>query len=906
MPGSSALIGYFPHKHVPGIAHPDSATWDEGVAGCICAPLTEALNTPHQTDAHLILYRVPGEEMWPRINKPALPHVRAAGGEVEVGFIVLDYDNPDHGGWTDASLASFFEYVEQLADDGWPFACLWSAIYTTRGGARFVFTCDEPLDPLVYERKVAWIIKEFGKVGIEIDAGCWDWTRLFRLPDVKRDGEQQGEQDWFVLMEQDETLPVDDIPEANPSELRNKREEDRGIVEETNDPQPPEDEVLELLETKNAQGRFIQTEWAKWAKRQLKGRDYFDALFNEEPLAEEGERNETLFETTSSVIGLLFGRNDTTREQCYALLLRPTLALEPDNDTPDWTAVLWSMVQRIWAREVAKEKAEIQNRVDRHLDRMSTISRMAVGAKEWAKNQVELKDDETQPLTEQSREWIDTHAIACPPTASELYIMQEDGLYYPMPFSRNTLIPGIRKLLGPDIIPTTKTAKDGTIVDRHVQEVINAHATIVSEVVYEPSGMVGGFIRHTDTPRAQLAISPYMRNPELTPKHNPHVEEWLRRFFGKHYEDGIRWIAWALAWEEGAICALSLSGPTGSGKTLLAEGLKECLAVPAASDFGELTGEWQYGLAQSPFVLADEGFDEFFRKGHPADVFRRLIGKSAMSLNRKRMTPIKLNTDCRILFTANNHSLIHALVGQKDITPEDRDALLVRLAHYDLDDDAAIWLEMNGGRRFTQGWISDNRNSDYVVARHFLHLYEQRASLGRDDRLLVEGNMSDTIMNELRLHSGAMDRVVEAIVRMAELKPTDKRRGNTQVRDNQLFMLPSDVHAFIADEMGYRNLRIGTVQTVMRNLLPSSAAGDKGAGQPVITIEGDRRRWYELDLPFLISVCKTYGWRSTTLEAIIQGKYCPDDVRDLPSIKTKKDQSDDAAPPTFKLPSRSA
>lgn len=180
----------------------------EGSQPMQAMPLDEAITTPFNTDAHFVTYRVPGATQIPRINKPALSSIREQGLDVVVDHIVLDYDNPGHGEWTKESLASFFKDFEQRCDE---LMGKWRVVYTTLHGARIIFELSEPIPADVAEPKIAGLIARFRAKGIEVDK-LSDWTRLFRLPDVNRDGEQQGEAWWYLCAEQEQTVAADEIP----------------------------------------------------------------------------------------------------------------------------------------------------------------------------------------------------------------------------------------------------------------------------------------------------------------------------------------------------------------------------------------------------------------------------------------------------------------------------------------------------------------------------------------------------------------------------------------------------------------------------------------------------------------------------------------------------------------------
>jgi hypothetical protein len=149
--------------------------------------VTDALGREYATDAHLVTYVVTQAgvplEHQPRVNKPALDWIYEQGFEVSADVLIADVDNPDHRPWDDASRAMF--------DQLWaapPTPLTTCGLYLTKHGYRLIQPLDEPIAVSELERYiVAWHV-ELEAAGVDVDQRCRDWTRLYRLPHVRRDG----------------------------------------------------------------------------------------------------------------------------------------------------------------------------------------------------------------------------------------------------------------------------------------------------------------------------------------------------------------------------------------------------------------------------------------------------------------------------------------------------------------------------------------------------------------------------------------------------------------------------------------------------------------------------------------------------------------------------------------------
>ncbi len=141
--------------------------------------LHDALTRDYPTDAHLVTYVVAGATRQPRINKGGLPFFKE---RVEVGVFFCDVDNPHHSHWNRELLHAAIEQYESLS-------VLQSAgIYHTEHGRRIVQPIEQPIPAAQVEPYLRRWLLQLEKAGLPVDWACRDWTRHFRLPNVRRSG----------------------------------------------------------------------------------------------------------------------------------------------------------------------------------------------------------------------------------------------------------------------------------------------------------------------------------------------------------------------------------------------------------------------------------------------------------------------------------------------------------------------------------------------------------------------------------------------------------------------------------------------------------------------------------------------------------------------------------------------
>ncbi len=850
-------IGVMSQKQWPGINN-----LDDVAPALDIVTFEEAFEKPFNTDAHFISYYPIGigQGAFPRLNKPMVPKLRMQNGDIVQSCLVLDYDNPDKTTWTRERLDQWLLALNQIADD-WPAAFTFNVFYTTRHGCRLVYVYDAPVPVDIAEGKHRYMVQEFQRRGMSFDPACSDWTRLFRLPYVMRDGTPTWEDEIKeVYIQPDHRLDSDSIPQGEIIAVN-----EYAHIREFDEAKPTEENSTQIRETYNSDtGRYNQSQFYKDARKRLKGRECYACVFDHAPIAAAGSRDMKIHAHVGQMVGLLYYLTGTTAAHIYALLLPSVQDLEPDGDTPDWTDILWSAIGRLWMKEEAKAEAAQQQANDLAEHTVTIQERIIAGMREWCKAP-EIHDDAT------AMEFMGQHLICS--VGNNYFVMTGSGYYDQQQLLSVQIVPRIRELRMDGLIELKKPNHDGTrMIDKHVSELINEHATIANDIQAKPQ-VPGSFIENIGTGNATFVVRSYARNEQLEPTFNTDVDAWLHAMLGEEYEGVAHWVGWALAFEEGPICALSIVGAQGSGKKLFCQGLAECLEKPRLASAADLTSDTQYGLIDSPFLVINEGWPQGRARGlHPADQFRALIAGDDFRMNRKFMAPVYANSAVRILFTANNTDVIHALTGNRNLSPEDRNALGIRLMHVDIGDGGQIWLRSRGGVQLTgvsgRRWIrgDSGEESSYLIARHFLWLYKNRKG-PTGFRFLVEGNARHEIMFEMRTQSGSTPLVIETIIRLLE-QPLMKE--GCVVYEGKLYVLTEAILNYFRDTLS-QNTRERLTAKVIGSVMKSLVMRDNPHPFIIQTREKHgRRRWHEIDCALLLSVAERDGWKCAKLEQILE------------------------------------
>ena len=550
-----------PHKRVVGA---ESLNQVQDRAPLEVFEYQEVFKRRHFTDAHFLCYYVDGVD-WTlrRMNKTILSEIRAVGGDIVTRMLALDYDNPGHTGWTQDKLSAFVDKVVDLQQQGFEPADKWTTFYTTRNGARFVYVFDEPRPVDIAMEHCRGLILEWGLKGVEIDPTCAQWGRCYRLPRVQRDDRRTDTDPFYSL----ETRPCsimkwNDLPRV-PKDDRSQR---YATIQAVDAPQP--NTPLELLTVAGKSGKPIQSQWYKGAKRRLIGRGCFEFLFGTETL-QPGERDTKILKHLGQAINLLIykeveghGLKDTTPELIYALFYESVMQLEPDEADPDkdWSDVLWDKTCYLWAIEDAKVRGKAEERQEAKLAAMKLSDRIIHQMRKWC-DDPNLHDDD------KAHTFLGKHAIAISNPDKNYYVLDGSGYYWPVPVPIQHLLNLIKNREMDELIPIAVDKNDGRGM-RYVstQDLITDYGTQINAIEFSMAG-AGNYISNMGEPTATLHMKLPTRRTDLPPVFDKEVNTWLQKLGGKHYEKLTKWIGHALAFEDGAICALSIVGLPGVGRS---------------------------------------------------------------------------------------------------------------------------------------------------------------------------------------------------------------------------------------------------------------------------------------------------------------------------------------------------
>jgi hypothetical protein len=859
-------ISVFTSKRVPGLKRLADLQNEEILPLAASINLTEgidleaALRTEWGTEACFCMYVADdgaGEEMYARINKGAfVPQLEQAGGRVVVRVLAFDHDLPrDADGekqrWSAESLDEFLGSLSEALGSSNLEPTWW---YSTPHGSRFVYVLTEEVGLLDAEAMMLGIIEEVGKAGIRLDPQCSDWTRFFRLPTIKRDDIGRCES---LLLGPGPVLDPAGVPRGEVQAAEAIGEVDQYVGE-----MPTPDEVAELLEETKENGRKYKTELVKRAKIMLQGREAEGVVFEHKPIVRgDTNWNNQVLRMVSSVVGMMSEEACTSPEGVYALLHGAIEQLQDremrGTNATDWYATTWDMICRIWAKEDAKlaaRRAEHEARqAQADVQRESLLDQLR-----------DARPDDVPVDPEEAALWQMRRMIAS--SGSQHYVMRTNGDYNINPCPDSLLIPMIRRLGMEDIIPVTeivgkslKMRSTRDLLADHAMPIVDIEASALAEVAYidgEP-----GYDK--------LHIPVHRLNPKLEARFDARVDEWLEALGGEQADRLKEWLSHALDVKR-AICALNLYGAPGTGKGMLAAGLAECFESMRPNDHKAL-GQWNGGLLENPVVNCDEGVPTI-SSGEALSLdqaFRSLVTGGNVTIRKMRTDPFSARIYPRILFTSNDRDIIRSIVGNRDLTDDDTEAIEMRLLSIEVSDAARRLLTSRGNFAYTRGWIAGDRPSQLVLANHIKWLYDHREeSQTGSGRLLVEGDVSTRLVKDLRLTTRGAETVLRVIVKLISQAHGGANADAIQIQKGNVFVTAAGIQAFAEANLlvqGGITLKAAGAQLRRFAYEPEEQNG-KVKKQ---TIDGRRGRWFELDLEIVYEQALVHGMNADQVRRLL-------------------------------------
>lgn len=433
----------------------------------------------------------------------------------------------------------------------------------------------------------------------------------------------------------------------------------------------------------------------------------FTAIFEGESFAEVGERDSALQRVCSS---LCWADEGATSIEGLAELLRPSL--------------------QAWACEEDADK-DVEEELEKAIEKLTRAS------EEFST----FKDKQLASL-EGLRKSLAPNAKV----SFHHLLLQQDNTYYAYGFKEKKYWPSCtsRELLvvlrdsWPEKDSPTKLSylnEKGQAKKKTAAQIMDEYGTVVREVVYSLAKTES--VYSPDTKVLKVPSAP--RRP-LKPVHHPEIEQWLSLMpkYKRHLPMLLDWIS-TVSMLDRMSAALYLSGPKGTGKSLLTSGLARLWAGGGASKLEHVFSRFNGTMLNNPLIVLDESWKGDKNVNLCAQL-RELVGNMSHKIEPKGKPVVTAEGSVRVIITTNNETTLN-VKGNGDQNQMEREATVERILHIPTSTKASKYIVQIRNR---DDWREKN-----MIAEHALWLRDQRAagvierSLSEGHRFLIQGDDSD-------------------------------------------------------------------------------------------------------------------------------------------------------------------
>lgn len=263
------------------------------------------------------------------------------------------------------------------------------------------------------------------------------------------------------------------------------------------------------------------------------------------------------------------------------------------------------------------------------------------------------------------------------------YILQPDS-YFAGPFTEKDAVIEISQALGRSPVSLYEVTKNG-YKPRSFPEVMRQYGRVANKVIANLATQRTYYDRAHRT--IHEAVCPLQ---DHEPRHDPRIDHWLRLFTQTEaaYNKLLDWLACAPDLRK-LLCALTLAGAPGTGKTLFAQGVASLWAEGGAAASPEvILGNFNEDLIRCPLVFADETLPKTYRWESVTTKLRAEIASLVRTLNRKYYSPLTLQGSLRFILATNNPMILASNIS----TAADLNAVAVRFLYLETGAEAEQYL----------------------------------------------------------------------------------------------------------------------------------------------------------------------------------------------------------------------
>lgn len=476
-------------------------------------------------------------------------------------------------------------------------------------------------------------------------------------------------------------------------------------------PSPPEGESSKFSkpskDAKPIRDKVPQSTIDKLKKlRDPERKRMFEAILSGESFADPGNRDTAMQRVASSLVWADEGK---TTVDGLAELLRPSLQIWADE--PDAILDVEEELDKI-KDKLSRASGDFKEQKGEELARLEGLRNALVKDADPDFKHLALQQDNTYYVYSFDDE---EYWPAC--TSKELPLIIRDAWPEGTPVELSYL-----------------TAK-GETKKKTTTQLLDEYGTVVREVVHSMSLGSSSY-----NPATKVLHVPTALRRSLEPEFYPEIDEWLSLLpkHQKHLPMLLDWIATCMDLTRMS-AAIYLSGPKGTGKSLLSTGLARLWSGGGPSKLEHVFHRFNDTILRCPFIVLDESWKGDNNINLCAQL-RELVGNMSHQIEQKGKPVVTAEGSVRLMITTNNETTLNVR-GNGDQNQMERDATIERILHVPTSIKASKFIVKIKDR---DTWRTENK-----IAKHALWLRDQRAAeviekaKNEGHRFLIQGDETD-------------------------------------------------------------------------------------------------------------------------------------------------------------------
>lgn len=381
----------------------------------------------------------------------------------------------------------------------------------------------------------------------------------------------------------------------------------------------------------------------------------------------------------------------------------------------------------------------------------------------------------------------------------------------------------------------------GDFVPMSEEDILEAYATPVEIGSYSRTircNQIRVRVGHSGEENVLIDMKLPGMAPDLDPTYDPVADEFLRLMVAGDVDRGMDWFA-CYGDLDKRLAALFIGGSDpgggaapGIGKKLLVDSLALRTERGKMAKFENALGDFQSDFFDTPLVVVNEHIPlGNNRTKSVINVFKEIVSGDFRHLNRKNIDLAEINSNWRLVVTANNEDL---LKFDTEATDNDVEGVVERIFHVIPNEVALREFHERLQAEAAAGTGPGHQGLDLRIAKHLVWLERNRAVQAYHHRFYVCGVRHDFHEN-LRANSPISDYILQVFeILLFDSSKRNHPAMHLQHRTHRSYIQPREFFNLVNQMFPSAKLRFTQIQPRLKKMSVGETcinAAGRGSGK---------------------------------------------------------------------------